>query len=156
MLTLLFILSVLALVVSFKKIKTVDYLDEDPWFCAIIFSVVSTVITFICMIIVIGCVVGGQVIDDEIAILEQRNESINTSLAEMVQSYTKYETETYEKLKLTDVTVVLQAYPELKTQPLVEQQIQTYVDNQNEITKKQQEKARLKVKRWWLTFNIGE
>lgn len=153
----LVILALLGLMIwSIHKLNTCESYDDEGWICLIITSGFGLMIATISFFIVLGIVVNGAVIDEEIAVLGERNTEINTSLTEMVENYTNYERSTYEKLKISDITVVLQAYPDLKAQPLVEQQINTYVENQNEITKKKQEKVRLKVKRWWLTFNIGE
>lgn len=141
---------------SIHKFNNCSSYDDEIWAILLILFGSGAVIASFAFLILLGVVTNGFVIDDEIAILEQRNTEINNSLAETISNYTQYESNTYERLKMTDAVVVMQAFPDLKMQPLVEQQINTYINNQNEITKKQQEKARLKVARWWLILNLGE
>lgn len=108
------------------------------------------------------CEVGGlvdlSVIDERIAIYEERNQSINTALAEMVDAYMNYETDTYERAKLgldsLNVVVAIQAYPELNAMPLVQQQVNTFMENEKEITKLKEEKLSQHSKQWWLSFGL--
>lgn len=96
-----------------------------------------------------------HVIDEKISLYETRNNEINTALAEMIEAYTNYETQAFADAKLDNATVVLQAYPDLQAQPLVQQQIETYVENEKEIIRLKEEKINAYSTWWWLSFGIG-
>lgn len=106
----------------------------------------------------LGGLVSLSVIDERIALYQERNESINTALAEMIDAYMDYETNTYERAKLgldnLNVVVAVQAYPDLNAQPLVQQQINTFMENEKEITRLREEKISQHTKQWWLSFNL--
>ena len=92
------------------------------------------------------------VIDDQIALYEDVNQQIDTSIYKMVAQYQGYEGKTFEKLKGATADTLISLYPELKTDALVNSQMEIYVNNQREILKLKEHKIKLRVVRWWLYF----
>jgi hypothetical protein len=93
-----------------------------------------------------------MVIDDKIALYQEENHNIETSIDATVQQYQHYEQETFEKCKV-DPAVVLVMYPELKSNELVVKQIDLYTKNNEKIKELKSDKLDYKVYRWWLFFN---
>lgn len=154
MIILLLALSILMIVWAVKRLNAEPYSD-DGWMVMIIVGGFATTFTFIALLCLLGTVVNGGIIDDKIALYAERNEEINKSLEVAIEKYTNYESDTFEKLKHDDATVLVNAYPELKAQPLIQEQIDTYVSNTKEITSLREEKINLKLAWWWLSFGVG-
>lgn len=94
----------------------------------------------------------GRVIDERITLYEETNRQIDESIYEMVAQYQNYEGETFEKLKGATADTLVSLYPELKTDTLVNSQMEIYVNNRKEILALKERKIKLKVARWWLYF----
>lgn len=95
-------------------------------------------------------------VDERISIYEEQNEEIEKDISIIVENYMKYETETYSQFKNkndnTNVIAMVQLYPELKANELVQQQIQVYTSNNAEIKRLYEEKINYKPAKWWLYF----
>lgn len=99
-----------------------------------------------------------QVSDRKIAMYQEENNNIQTQITDIVDNYMKYESNTYDKslknidLKNTDVVVLTQLYPNLKSDEMVETQIEIYQKNNEAIKKLKEEKLDCEVSKWWLYF----
>lgn len=92
------------------------------------------------------------IIDDEIALYEEENAKIEDQLAQTVEEYMGYESDTYEKFKGDDLDTIINLYPELKSNELVAKQVDVYVENNHKIAELKHEKVKLKLLAWWLYF----
>ena len=72
-------------------------------------------------------------IDEKIAMLEEENAEIEQSIDSIVKNYMNYEANTYERFKDEDAINLVSLFPELKSDTLVQQQIEVYVANKQEI-----------------------
>ena len=70
----------------------------------------------------------------------------------MVQNYMEYEKSTYKEFERSDAISYVSMYPELKSNTLVEKQIDTYTSNKRKINELREEQLDLKVMKWWLYF----
>ena len=101
---------------------------------------------------------GFSVIDDKITILESENAVIEQRIESAVQNYQDYESGIFTDSSQdvgSDVLVLIERYPELKSDVLVQQQIDLYIKNHNEIKQlklKQTDKYMLD---FWLFFKIN-
>ena len=93
-----------------------------------------------------------MIIDDKIALYKEENAKIEEQITEIVESYKDYESDTFEKLKYDDLTVLVSLYPELKSNELVAQQINIYINNNAQIKRLECERLDYKVQAWWLFF----
>ena len=94
-----------------------------------------------------------MVIDDKIAMYEEENAAINQEINILVSNYQKHEADVFDNAaENISPTVVLSLYPELKSNTLVEKQIDTYVANQKEIKSLKASKLDYEVYKWWLHF----
>lgn len=92
-------------------------------------------------------------IDDNIALHESQNEQIQNEISNIVEAYQSHESDVF----ITEASpiVLVETYPELKSNELVLKQIDLYVENNKTIMKLKEEKNNLKIIGWWLFFNIG-
>lgn len=99
-----------------------------------------------------------KISDKKIEMYEEENNNIQNSVSQIVESYKKYEQNTYsESLKSidtnnTDIIVLTQLYPELKSNEMVNKQIDIYQENNNKIKGLKEEKINNEIAKWWLYF----
>lgn len=70
---------------------------------------------------------------DKIAMYEQENTSIEKDIDAIVSNYMEYENKTFDMSQIESFTVLVQMYPELKSNELVQSQMQVYNDNNKKI-----------------------
>ena len=128
-------------------------------------SAIGTTILCICeFIVVIGMVICGvgisqlKAADEKISMYQEENNNIQNQVAEIVKNYQNYEQNTYigslknVDINNTDVVVLSQLYPDIKSNELVNTQIQIYQDNNNKIKQIKEEKLNNQICKWWLYF----
>ena len=99
-----------------------------------------------------------QVADAKINMYIEENQKIQDQISTIVENYKNYEKNTYTEIiknidiKNTDVLVLSQLFPDIKTNDLVSTQMQTYIDNNNKIKELKEEKINHQVDKWWLYF----
>ena len=108
--------------------------------------------SFITSIVLTCCVVGGSAIDDKIAMYQEENTKIEQQISTIVEEYQKYESDTFEKVTPESAITKVIIYPELKSNTLVEHQIDVYVSNNEKIKELREKKIMSGVYRWWLYF----
>lgn len=119
-----------------------------------------------------GCVIGGfaeivfmiawlvllisnselMVIDEKIAMYEEENAKIENQIAATVQQYQEYEKEIFTEVSPDSAITLISVYPELKSDKLVQSQIEMYVRNNENIKALKEQKIGGAVVRWWLCF----
>lgn len=139
---------------SIKEWKSDDG-DEDLFSFYIIASIVSgivAIIFFIWVFILINRVGTGYTIDEKIAMYKAENTSIEESIDATVKNYMNFEATTYAELKDEDAINLVSLFPELKSDTLVQQQIEVYVANNQKIKELKEEKIDLSKAKWKLYF----
>lgn len=107
------------------------------------------VISIICLVINVS---GLRVIDQKIEMYEQENTKIETQISDMVQQYQEYENGIFTEVAPESAMTLVSLYPELKSDALVQKQIEVYLENNNKIKELKEAKIDGSVKRWWLYF----
>lgn len=92
------------------------------------------------------------VLDEKIALYQVENEKIELIVEEVIENYKNYESNFYMDFSTEDLITTIFNYPELKSDELLQQQIELYIDNNNQIKNLQKEKLDCKVLAWWLYF----
>ena len=113
---------------------------------------VITVIEIIAMLIVGGKLVEGQTIQDKITMHEAENAEIDSQICEIVEGYKTYEKETFENISNKSANVLVELYPDLKSNELVQKQMENYMDNKNKVVSLQEDLINQRPLRWWLYF----
>lgn len=93
------------------------------------------------------------IISQQIVMYEEENSKIEESIEAAVLQYENYEKDTYTNItnQSEDVELLVQFYPQLKSDSLVKEQIKTYRDNTNQIKKLKTKQIELQKYKWWLT-----
>lgn len=95
------------------------------------------------LFIIAACVICGLLFDmsfslkakEKIQMYQEENENIESQAGQLVANYMEYESDTYEKFKSEDSITLVSMYPELKSDTLVNTQIEIYNDNNKKIKK---------------------
>jgi hypothetical protein len=93
-----------------------------------------------------------NVIDDRIDMYTEENTKIEQQIATTVEQYQQYETDIFKEVAPKDAVTMVALYPELKSDTLVQQQIEVYVANNEKIKELREDKIEGKITRWWLYF----
>lgn len=117
----------------------------------IIFSIL-TIIFFIWTFSLINTVGTGATIDQKIAMYQEENFAIEESIDVTVKSYMDFEASTYIELKDKEVINLVSLFPELKSDTLIQQQIEVYVSNNKKIKELKEAKIDLSKAKWKLYF----
>ena len=152
MLILIFVIALVMAIVSkiiSKKKGASDYLFT-------VLSSISYIVVVIVLLMFISMVpevaTAGK-IDAKIAMYEEENAKIEAQMDVLVEKYMKYEQETLADLKTKESAITLVTlFPELKSDELVQQQINVYVTNNQKIKELKEYKIDMQTKRWILFF----
>lgn len=129
--------------------------DEDSEFVTPLLSVVGAVGFVICFIATVWLTIavsGLKVIDEKIAMYEEENKNIETQIAETVQEYQQYESGVISKVAPESAVTLVALYPDLKSDTLVNKQIEVYLANNEKIKSLKEQEITGNIKRWWLYF----
>ena len=125
MLTLIFIIMVVL------TVKAAKNWEEE----IAVFTGVGAIITGIAVIVVTVCLVDVTYRADKmIQIYTEENEEVEKKLENAVQNYMQYEKDIMISVSPdTDTISLISLYPDLKSDKLVESEIETYINNNNKI-----------------------
>lgn len=111
----------------------------------IIVSTIASIILFISVIDRVG-------IEKNIAMYEEENTKIEQQIADVVTQYQEYEAGIFTEVAPESAMTLVALYPELKSDTLVQSQIEVYVDNNKQIKELKCKAINASVIRWWLYF----
>lgn len=111
----------------------------------IMISAIASIILFISVINRVG-------IDKKIAMYEEENTKIEQQIADVVTQYQEYEEGIFTEVAPESAMTLVALYPELKSDTLVQSQIEVYVNNNKQIKELKCNAINASVLRWWLYF----
>ena len=111
----------------------------------IIISTIASIILFISVIDRVG-------IDKKIAMYEEENTKIEQQIADVVTQYQEYEAGIFTEVAPESAMTLVALYPELKSDTLVQSQIEVYADNNKQIKELKCKAINTSILRWWLYF----
>lgn len=91
-------------------------------------------------------------IDTKIEYLTEQNTQIDDEIKLIVSSYQDHELEFYKEFENVSSATLITLYPELKSNELVNKQLDIYFANQQEIKELELKKIDGGVIRWWMYF----
>lgn len=157
MLTLIFIICTAICITSIyanaKTKKKSDWNENNS--IAIVICIISGVIGLfigIAILIEMSTVIDSRYIDEKIAMYEEENERIETQIDELVKNYMAHEDQIFENAGSESSMTLVTLYPELKSDALVERQINTYTENNRNIKILKEYKIEAASAKWWLYF----
>lgn len=139
--------------------------EERTVMTGIIITILAGVLELIVVLAITFCSMDVSeipIMDSKIAMYEQENNNIQSSISEIVENYMNYESGTYansvEKIDLKDLDMMMatQIYPELKANELVMRQMDVYTANNDKIRQLKEEKLNNQVSKWWLYFGKAD
>lgn len=155
MICLLLVLSIFATVVGLVISIKSDFEPFGLGFLGMCSGIIGSFVV-VCMIILacffVDDVVSEKTIDKKITVYEQANKEIETQIGALVQNYMEYEKDTFSNFKNEDCMSLVSLYPELKSDELVQSQMNVYVKNNKKILELQEQKIDIEKSKWWLYF----
>lgn len=155
MIILLLVLSILTTAVGFTiSIKS----DFEPFGLGLLGCCAGIVGLCLCITLIIAfcfCaddVISERTIGKKIVAYEEANKEIETQIGNLVQNYMEYEKDAFSSVKNEDYISLVQLYPELKSNELVQSQMSVYVENNKKILKLHEQKIDISKSKWWLYF----
>ena len=126
------------------------------------FTIMSWVLGFVILGLVIAiCCLSATVatestIDSKIEMYQEENTNIEQDIDKIVKEYLEYEHETFADLKTEESSITLVTlFPELKSDTLVQQQLEIYVENNAKIKSLKEEKIDIAKIKWILYFGTS-
>ena len=110
------------------------------------------IICIIAIFINASIIAKSSIIDEKIVLYEESNTQIEYDLDILVKSYMEYESGTLDKFKSESATTLINMFPELKADTLVQQQLNTYIENNKIIRELKEKKLEASVAKWWIYF----
>ena len=130
------------------------YLEDWDGF-SVVPATIGTAMTFISLIAGIVLWVNCSMlttIDARIDMYQEENAKIEEQISAAVKQYQDYETDIFEDLKPESSITLVSLYPELKSDSLVQKQLEVYLANNEKIKSLKEEKINGRVIKWWGYF----
>ena len=155
MLTVLLVMFIIAAVVLGIFVSKSDPYESKGF--ALTFAMV------VCILISIGLGIACSIlwsevateftIDQKIEMYQTENDRIETEIDMIVKEYMSHEKETFASVSPdSDTMVLISLFPDLKSDALVQQQMELHARNAAEIKRLKESKIDLAVKKWLLYF----
>ena len=138
------------ILIVFVSMLILGALADEEVFMGMGFA--GTVIAIIAVIWISSYVIVLNKIDERIAMYQEENEKIERQIAETITQYQEYEKEIFTEVSPDSAITLVSVYPDLKSDTLVQSQIEVYTSNNQNIKKLKEEKINGAVTRWWLYF----
>ncbi len=153
MLILIFCIALVLGIVSHILYHKVNYKLEDTFKGSATIGYVVAGISFLIFIFMVPVVATAGKIDEKIAMYKEENAKIEAQMDVIVEKYMKYEHDTFVDLKTEESVITLVTlFPELKSDELVQEQINVYIHNNAKIKELKEDKINMQTKRWILFF----
>lgn len=149
----IFVILAIGILLVVTGIILYDKLDAGSDEVGTIFQIVGAVvivISTIVSIVLLISVLKWVNIDKKIIIYEEENTKIEQQIADVVKQYQEYETGIFKEVVPESSITLVSLYPELKSDTLVQSQIEVYVDNNKIIKELKSTALNASVYRWWL------
>lgn len=111
--------------------------------------IISSIIVFVSLL---KCVLDRVGIDKKIAMYETENTKIEQQIVDVVKQYQEYESGIFTEVAPEGAITLVTLYPELKSDTLVQSQIEVYIENNKEIKELKNMTINASFYRWWLYF----
>ena len=141
-----FVLATVCIVVYAQLSKKYDV----EWINAFTIIFIALAVLF-CLLGIPGTI-DSRYTDQKIQMYQEENEKIEEDVSVIITQYMKHENETFDMSKIESSTVLIQMYPELKSNELVSKQIDIYNENNKKIKKLKIEKIKNQKAKFYLYF----
>nr|DAQ95523.1 MAG TPA: hypothetical protein [Caudoviricetes sp.] len=128
-------------------------LELDKPIAGVAFQIIGAVVSIssiIVVVLLVGCVVDRVNIDKKISLYEEENTKIEQQIADVVNQYQEHESGIFKDVTPEGAMTLVTLYPELKSDALVQSQIDVYVENNKAIKELKSMTVNASFYRWWL------
>ena len=141
-----FVLAIVCIVVYVQLSKKYDI----EWINVFTMIFIALAVLF-CLLGIPGTI-DSRYTDQKIQMYQEENEKIEEDVSVIITQYMEHENETFDMSKIESSTVLIQMYPELKSNELVSKQIDIYNENNKKIKKLKLEKIKNQKAKFYLYF----
>ena len=130
-------------------------LEPDKDSIGIAFQIIGSIVIIsstIAFVSLLKCVLDRVGIDKKIAMYETENTKIEQQIVDVVKQYQEYESGIFTEVAPEGAMTLVTLYPELKSDTLVQSQIEVYVENNKAIKELKSMTINASFYRWWLYF----
>lgn len=146
LLTVLCILAVIVAMISYHS----DY--NGIMIVSLTGAVVIGIVEIITIFSIIPIMVNGITASKKIKMYQTENNKIENQIGELVKGYMDYESETYKNFKNESSITMVNLYPDLKSNELVQKQMNIYLTNNDKIKELNEKEIDTKIGKWLLYF----
>lgn len=118
----------------------------------LIIGVVVSLASIIVVVLLLECVVDRVNIDKKISLYEEENTKIEQQIVDVAKQYQEYESGVFKDVTSEGAMTLVTLYPELKSDTLVQSQIEVYIENNKAIKELKSMAVNASFYRWWLYF----
>lgn len=141
-----FVLAIICIVVYAQLSEKYDV----EWINA--FTIIFIALTVLFCLLGIPGTIDSRYTDQKIQMYQEENKKIEEDVSVIITQYMEHENETFDMSKIESSTVLIQMYPELKSNELVSKQIDIYNENNKKIKKLKLEKIKNQKAKFYLYF----
>lgn len=149
MIILLTVLCILAVIVA-----NISYYNDHYaiTFISLTGAVLIGIVEIITICSIILIMVNGITASEKIKMYQTENNKIENQIGELVKGYMDYESETYKNFKNESSITMVNLYPDLKSNELVQKQMNIYLTNNDKIKELNEKEIDTKIGKWLLYF----
>lgn len=144
----LLILFVVVIVGTCKLSKTNYYKSSDLSVAIFTGNVIIGFAVFCTASVMLMCSSSSM----EVKLYEQENLKIEKKIDLLTKKYMDHESDFYKDFKKGDGVVLVETYPELKSNELISEQLKIYERNNNKLLKAKRDEIYCNTAKWWLYF----
>lgn len=149
MLTLIFIITTgITIFCEFEYKKD----DFSNWDISRFITIPAICMEIIAFMFLLNNFISLRIIDEEINLYSNQNKEIEQKVEITIKQYMEYENKTFVQLKPESYVNLINLYPELKSDELLQKEIKLYIKNNNEILNLKKERLNGTIYKWWLYF----
>lgn len=152
MIIIFIVLSVLVILVGLIDGALDDSYDNEGWLFLAGVGAVLLIGNIILTFVLVNQVKELNIIDKKIEMYQEENTKIETDIDMLVKQYMEHEKKTLSEFKSESSITLVNLYPDLKSNELVQQQLNIYVENNNKIKEFKNNKLEYQLSKWWLYF----
>lgn len=150
MMLLILIVGIILIVCGFTVYKKYEDSEVASWLILIGFVVAFIAVVGACMLG--DPLVNARDVDERISMYEEQNAEIESQVETAVKLYMSHEDEIFESASPEDYVMLVSLYPDLKSDTLMQKQIELYIDNNKKICELKEEKITAQRSKFWLYF----
>lgn len=151
MLLLIFMVIIIASILYYRHAKYKNNSSSDLDMLGVVLILVNF-IPLAVLGLLLSNLYKNQGVDQKIKMYETQNRQLERKIDVTVKNYMDHEKDTYKKFKAGDGMALITTYPELRSNELVKEQMDTYQSNNRKIAKLKEKEIDCNVTKWWIYF----